>query len=245
MNTQNYTRNTAKECALKIERAVKHREPFRHLVIDRFLPTAMADRCLEDFPHENTNIWDISNDDVEIKMRSKFDSEFDFPGELANVVRILNSSIILKAMAEAIGITKLIPDPYFTGGGLNLMTEGGALDVHIDGNYHDAMRLNRRLNAILFLNPKWKKHMGGEFGLYNKSGTILRKSIEPIMNRLVIFDTHDESYHGIPSPISFDRRSLILYYYTVEPRQHMVISEPHSALWRKKDFTDKKGNKTR
>lgn len=242
---KNYIRITAEECALKIERATRHREPFKHLVIDRFLPTALSERCLEDFPHENTDIWDIENDDVEVKYRSHFESEFDFPDSINVAVRILNSSMVLKAMSEALGIPKLIPDPYFTGGGLNLMKEGGVLDVHIDGNYHEAMDLNRRVNAILFLNPKWKKHYGGEFGLYNKSGTILRKTVEPLMNRLVIFDTHDESYHGIPSPISFDRRSLILYYYTVAPREHIHIQDPHSALWKKRGFTDKRGNKTK
>ena len=63
-----------------------------------------------------------------------------------------------------------MPDPYFTGGGLNETAKGGLLDVHIDGNYHDASGLNRRMNAIFFLNPDWNDEWGGQFGLYDSKG---------------------------------------------------------------------------
>jgi len=67
----------------------------------------------------------------------------------------------------------------------------------------------------------------------------------------MIFNTHDKSFHGLPDPVNFpdkeQRRSIILYYYTVEPRKskEILVNEPHSALWKKKGVTDKKGNKTR
>ena len=116
----------------------------------------------------------------------------------------------------------MIPDPYFTGGGLNATISGGLLDVHVDGNYHDATGLNRRVNAILYLNPKWKEGWGGEFGLYDRRGEKLIKKITPLNNRLLIFDTNDYSFHGLPDPLNFPtgevRRSIILYYYTKAPR---------------------------
>ena len=77
------------------------------------------------------------------------------------------------------------------------------------------------------------------------------KKIDPIFNRLVVFDTHDKSFHGLPSPINFPhkspRRSIILYYYTKEPRPvHQIkVKKPHSALWKKRNFKDKQGKKTR
>jgi hypothetical protein len=113
------------------------------------------------------------------------------PEDLLDAIRILNSSIILKAMSKLIEIDKLIPDPYFTGGGLNVTVSGGLLDVHVDGNYHDATGLNRRINAIIYLNPGWQNTWGGEFGIYNSTGDILIKKVEPLFNRLVILDTND------------------------------------------------------
>lgn len=144
-----------------------------------------------------------------------------------------------------------MPDPYFTGGGLNITERGGLLDVHVDGNYHDASGLNRRVNAILYLNPNWEKDWGGEFGLYDNKGENLVKKISPINNRLIVFDTNDFSFHGLPEPLNFPkgqfRRSIILYYYTKEPRPNSDVSieKPHSALWKKRGWLDKKGNQTR
>ena len=126
-----------------------------------------------------------------------------------------------------------------------------ALDVHADGNYHDATGLHRRVNAILYLNPGWQDGWGGEFGLYDNKGEKLIKKIAPLHNRFMAFDTNDFSFHGLPDPLNFPnshaRRSIILYYYTKEPRPSSQISvkQPHSALWKKKGWTDKRGNKTR
>jgi Rps23 Pro-64 3,4-dihydroxylase Tpa1-like proline 4-hydroxylase len=141
-----------------------------------------------------------------------------------------------------------MPDPYFSGGGLNATVSGGLLDVHVDGNYHDASGLNRRLNAILYLNPEWVDGRGGEFGLYDSTGDNLVKKVVPLFNRLVIFDTNDYSFHGLPDPLNFPegkaRKSIILYYYTKEPRpaSQIVVDAPHSAPWKKRGGLDKSGN---
>ena len=144
-----------------------------------------------------------------------------------------------------------MPDPYFSGGGLNCTQSGGLLDVHVDGNYHDASGMHRRVNVLLYLNKNWQHGWGGEFGLYDEDGEQLVKDFPPLFNRLIVFDTHDKSYHGLPSPIQFpegeNRKSVILYYYTVADRPESVIEEarPHSALWKKRGLADKRGNRVR
>ena len=154
-------------------------------------------------------------------------------------------------MSELLSIPKLMPDPYFSGGGLNVSQTGGHLDVHVDGNYHDASGMHRRVNLLIYLNPNWEEAWGGEFGIYSEDGSKLVKAIPPLLNRCVIVDTHDKSYHGLPNPIKFPkentRKSIILYYYTVEkrPTENVVTDKPHSALWRSKGFSDKKGKKIR
>ena len=249
-------KNHAITCAEKIINAEQNLhyfdEPFKHIVIDNFFDPLIAQNALSNFPPLDSNVWEKTFDpEIEVKMRSQFTSEFDFPDGLIDVIRILNSSFILKAMSEKLDIPKLMPDPYFSGGGLNVTVSGGLLDIHVDGNYHDASGLNRRVNAILYLNPRWEKGWGGEFGIYDEKGEVCKKEVEPIYNRLVIFDTHDFSYHGLPNPLNFPegeaRRSVILYYYTKEarPTSQISIDAPHSALWKKKNWTDKNGNQTR
>jgi hypothetical protein len=238
---QNALGNIAKECALKILNAAENNnyfsEPFQHIVIDNFLPSEMAELCNDSFPANGDDVWDHQDDvDIEIKSRTNWSSEFDIPEGIVDAIRVLNSSLILKALSESMGIPKVIPDPYYTGGGLNVTRRGGLLDVHVDGNYHDATGLNRRLNLLIYFSKNWQEDWGGEFGLYDRVGSICLKKVPPLFNRCVIFDSHDFSFHGLPDPINFpdgvDRKSIILYYYTVDKRPISQISEdkPHSAL---------------
>ena len=226
--------------------------PFKHIVVDDFLTTKLADVCLTNFPKLEDDCWEHVNDEeIEVKSRTTWTSEFDIPDGIINAVRIMNSAVFLKEISEKLNIPQLLPDPYFTGGGLNVTRQSGLLDVHIDGNYHDASGLNRRVNAILYLNPGWSDSWGGELGLFDASGQTCLKKIAPIHNRLFIFETHDKSFHGLPDPVNFPekspRRSIILYYYTKEnrPKEFVTVEQPHSAMWRKKKFLDKRGNKTR
>lgn len=254
--SQNELKTMAIDCSEKIKNAKIDKEyfsdPFRHIVIDDFFDLNLALKCLNSFPKLDSPCWERANDrDIEIKYRTTWQSEFDIPENIIDAIRILNSAHFLKAVGDRIGIEKLIPDPYFSGGGLNVTARGGLLDVHVDGNYHDLMGLNRRLNAIVYLNPSWESSWGGEFGLYDSNGNICLKKVEPIFNRLIVFDSHDTSFHGLPTPLNFPpdetRKSIILYYYTKEsrPKEHIQVNEPHSALWKKRNFLDKRGNKTR
>lgn len=255
-SNQKYLKIVAEECAKKIENATFFSQyfesPFKHLVIDDFLTTKLAEECLKNFPDIDEQIWEHANTEgIEIKYRTTWQSEFDIPEGIVDAIRIMNSAPILRAMSNLLSIPKLMPDPYFTGGGLNATKKGGLLDVHVDGNYHDASGLHRRLNALIYLNKNWIPEWGGEFGLYDKNGKFCLKKIPPLFNRLVIFDSHDYSFHGLPDPINFPedtpRRSIILYYYTKDPRpsELIAVEEPHSALWVKKNLMDKCGNKKR
>ena len=254
--TQLELNSIAKSCADKVVSAQLgvdyFEEPYKHLVIDNFFDQRLAEICLENFPALDASIWEHANDaDIEIKYRTTWKSEFDIPEGIVDAVRVLNSSLFLKAMTARFGIEKIVSDPYFSGGGLNATKPGGLLDVHVDGNYHDATGLNRRLNALVYLNPNWQPGWGGEFGIYDENGDKCLKEIAPLFNRLVIFDSHDKSFHGLPTPLKFPdgeaRRSIILYYYTKasRPDSQVVVQKPHSALWKKRGLLDKRGSKTR
>jgi len=254
--TQSSMKQMAHDCAARIAGAVTgegySETPYKHLVVDDFFSAELATDCLAHFPSADNPCWERADDaDIEVKLRTTWRSEFDIPDGLLDAVRLLNSSPILRAMGDRLDIPKLIPDPYFSGGGLNVTLPGGLLDVHVDGNYHDATGLNRRINAIVYLNPDWQPGWGGEFGLYDAQGRTCIKRVAPLFNRLVVFDSHDFSFHGLPEPLNFppgqQRRSIILYYYTQAPRpaHQVAVSAPHSALWVKRQLNDKRGNQTR
>lgn len=254
---QTVLKKHAQELADKIIKSKKNGNfsnlPFQHFFIDNALTKEFATQLLNNFPTlKNNLIWEKTEQtDIEIKYRSNFTSEFDIPDGLIDIFRIFNSSLILNALSKVFGIPKLMPDPYFTGGGLNVTEKGGLLDVHVDGNYHDASGLNRRVNLILYLNEGWEEGWGGEFGLYNENGSELIKKIAPLFNRVMAFDTHDKSFHGLPEPLNFpenkNRKSIILYYYTAEkrPQDQNTFEKPHSALWVKKGIKDHRGKTER
>jgi len=242
-------KRVAEECVNKVINGEFSTLPYKHLVVDNFLPDDLASKCMDSFPNLNESVWEHEADsDIEVKSRTTWKSEFDIPENIIDAVRILNSSLILKALSEVFTIPKLVADSYFTGGGLNITQSGGLLDVHVDGNYHDATGLNRRMNALIYLNPGWEESWGGEFGVYNEDGSKLLKKVPPLFNRLVVFDSHDYSFHGLPDPISFpegvNRKSIILYYYTREkrPSSQTAVEGAHSALWVKRQLKDKRGN---
>jgi len=118
----------ANSCADKIKSAHLETDPFKFVVIDNFLSTKLATDAMLSFPPITDPCWEHSNDmGIEVKSRTTWKSEFDIPENIVDVIRVANSSIILNAMSELFDIPKLMPDPYFSGGGLNLSEKKWAL----------------------------------------------------------------------------------------------------------------------
>lgn len=226
--------------------------PFPHISFDGLFDPADIAHIHNGLRELPDDYWEKNNDQgIEVKWRSKWTSEYSIPEPAREIVRFLNSGIFLRSLSRLTGIPKLIPDPYYTGGGFNLIETGGYLDVHADGNWHDAMGVHRRLNLLVYLNPNWQEEWGGALNFYDENAEEVVASVPPIGNRLAIFETHDYSFHGHPeptrSPAGEGRTSIILYYYTSaeRPAGHVSEARPHSALWRSKGWTDKRGNRSR
>lgn len=130
----------------------------------------------------------------------------------------LNSSTFITFLERLTNVDGLIPDPHFVGGGLHQIERGGFLKMHVDFNKHERLRLDRRLNLLIYLNKDWQEEYGGHLELWDKDVTQCSKKILPVFNRCVVFTTTDFSYHGHPEPLTCpedrSRKSLALYYYS-------------------------------
>jgi hypothetical protein len=226
--------------------------PFPHITLDGIFPDEEVRQVHQLFKTLPEDYWEKNSEHgIEVKWRSKWQSEYDIPEPGREIVRFLNSGIFLRSLSRLTGIPHLIADPYYTGGGFNMILPGGHLDVHVDGNWHDAMQVHRRLNLILYLNHDWQKDWVGELNFYDDQAKEVVASVTPLGNRVMIFETTDFSYHGHPEPLQAPegqaRTSIILYYYTSAPRpaQQIEVERPHSALWRSKGWVDKRGEKVR
>ena len=198
-----------------LHRAYADAQPFPHIVIDDFLDPAVLRTLLPGFPHsEGRRFFD--RDQERFKYQIAPDEVAD--PALRGLLLELNSPALLAFLEALTGIEGLIPDPYYVGGGLHEIGAGGHLSLHADFNLHDRMKVERRLNLLIYLNDDWSSAWGGELELWDRAMTACQVSIAPVLGRAVIFNTDADSYHGHPDPLACppdrSRRSIATYYYT-------------------------------
>lgn len=210
-------------------------QPFPHTVIDDFFPTEVLDRVLAEFPSGQEESWIRFESDNERKLAST--DETPMGDATRQVLAEFNSSAFVDFLEELTGIDGLVPDPHFEGGGMHQIVRGGHLNVHVDFNRHPRTGLDRRLNALIYLNREWKDEYGGALELWSTDGRRCERRIPPLFNRLVVFSTTESSYHGHPAPLNcppdMTRKSLALYYYSL-PAAGQNGSGPtaHNTVWK-------------
>ncbi|HEV3132787.1 MAG TPA: 2OG-Fe(II) oxygenase [Acidimicrobiales bacterium] len=220
---------------------LKHRDdfasarPFPHVVIDNALPADVLKQVVDELPSpedwEEHDDWTYANRADAIKR--SIPNDWDLGPVTRHLLNQFNSAVFVNFLEKLTGIEGLLPDPYYFGGGVHQIERGGFLKIHADFNVHHRLKVDRRLNALLYLNEGWQDEWGGNLELWDASMENAVERIPPIFNRLVVFATTDTSFHGHPDPLTCPvgvrRRSLALYYYT-NGRPEQERSEPHSTL---------------
>ncbi len=191
--------------------------PFPHIVLDDFLPTAVAEQLEQDFPdYVDHNQWIHYHHFNENKLG--LNNKAAIPASLLEIIRQLNSQQFLNFLEGLTGIKKLIADETLEGGGLHVSRRGGYLNIHTDFETHPKdLHLLRRINVLLYLNKNWPTSYNGDLEFWSKDMQQCEAKISPIFNRLVVFNTTNISFHGFPDKINCPdtafRKSIALYYY--------------------------------
>jgi hypothetical protein len=190
-------------------------KPFPHIVLDDFMDDELASSCLREFPQRPSSLREFARNQENKKI--EYNPEVLSPS-LRSLFYTFNSLPFVQFLQNLTGIEGLIPDPYFAGGGLHEVANGGHLSIHADFNHHRAMDLERRINVLIYLNRDWKEEYGGCFEIWDRSMSQCSFRVVPLFNRCVIFSTSSTSFHGNPEPVNHpdgvSRRSIALYYYT-------------------------------
>ena len=209
-------------------------DPFPHIVLDDLFDANALDRVLAEFPQPDQTRWMRFDSPTEKKLGYYHEHSTISPAVRA-FLDAMNGFEMLLFLEALTGIDGLIPDPYFGGGGLHQIESGGFLKIHADFNVHPKLKLDRRINMLIYLNRDWREEWGGHLELWNASMTERRQNIAPVFNRTVIFSTTDTSYHGHPHPLTtpagVTRKSVSLYYYTAG-RPEEERSAPHDTLFK-------------
>lgn len=211
-------------------------KPFRHVVIDNFLNPAILALLIKDFPAFNPALARNENGDIGLKAVNERISAL--APCYADLDALLQSSAWLAWVGQVSGIDKLRYDPDYFGGGTHDNKHGQSLDTHIDFNRHPRDNSHRRLNLIVYLNPDWQAQWGGQLELHSDpySGNDEITRINPILNRCVLFETTEHSWHAfneirLPEEERHrTRKSIAIYLYTLE-REAEQTAPTHSTIY--------------
>lgn len=202
-------------CLNNIKNSLLFREPFDHIIVDNFFTDTIAHTISNQFPISE-NFWHHYNNKIENK---KVCNHWDkFPKETYQAFWELCSVPVVECLSKKFN-TNLIADIGLNGGGWHLHGNGGKLNVHKDYSSHPKLNFQRKLNIIIYLSEVWEKSWNGHLELWsdhNQQPKECSKIVEIKFNRAVIFDTTQNSWHGLPEtincPDNIYRKSLAVYY---------------------------------
>ena len=197
--------------------------PFPYVVIDSFLPYNSAAALADEFPPYEDKRWCVYNNAIENK--KALNDWHAFPPETYQFFTYMCSETAVSALSTLAGV-RLYPDYGLHGGGWHIHGDGGNLNPHLDYSVHPKLDLQRKLNVILYLTKDYHESWGGRFGLWGRGDNCsapgaIERVIFPYFNRAVIFDTSQQSWHGLSEPLRLPdniyRKSLAMYYLTDRP----------------------------
>lgn len=194
-----------------------NQKPFRHCLIDNFLNDAAFELLHDSFPINPTKEWWKYSNPLEVKYA--YDNLKNIDKNVKNIFSVLSSDTVCKKIGDLFNISNLEYDPYCHGGGLHMHPKGGRLAMHLDYEKHPILKnKQRRLNVILYANSDWKEEWNGDTQLWSSNMEKCEVRSFPYRNRALIFETCEESWHGVPEIINCPegqyRKSLAFYYLT-------------------------------
>jgi len=213
----------------KILKASLECHPFSHIVIDNFYDLKSAKSLAEDFKDIESDSWYRYDNAIENKLARNDLAQMGKPTNI--FFDILFSDQIIGAISKKFEI-KIEPDRTLYGAGQHLYSHGGNLNPHLDFSIHPINKKERRLSLLFYLTDNYQIQDGGNFGLWESSsatepGTLI-KEYSPLFNRLIIFDSSQNSWHGLSTrymPKTKKFRKSLACYYLSEPRKFTLGNE--------------------
>jgi hypothetical protein len=194
-------------------------EPFPHIVLDNVLTSSAFLDAIAEFPGIDAEFWQGY---LHVNETKYANTQPDTWGPTLNAIaKEFVSAEFLNFLSDLTGIDNLLPDWTMDGGGLHQTLRGGHLNVHTDfSTHHTHENWGRRINILLYFNEQWQDGWGGELELWDSDIKQCRTKVKPVANRMLIFTTSADSFHGHPDalrcPEDMARRSMALYYFTEE-----------------------------
>jgi Rps23 Pro-64 3,4-dihydroxylase Tpa1-like proline 4-hydroxylase len=180
--------------------------PIRHFYVDNLFPDlSLADK----FPHPSLLLYRNS-----LRERKRAGVQIDrYHPDIAEYLYAFQEPIVVESIARITGLD-VEPDPLLYASGISMMLRGDFLNPHIDNSHDWSGTRYRALNLLFYVSPDWKLHYGGNLELWD-DGVLSAATILSRFNRLVVMETHQQSWHSVSKvQVSQPRLCLSNYYFT-------------------------------
>lgn len=206
--------------------------PFDHCVIDDFLNLDLARQLEAEFLAYDSPKYFVYKNPLEDK--KALNDWNAFTPVTYSLFKYLASSEFVSVLTQMVGIP-LYADPGLHGGGWHIHGPGGNLNPHLDYSIYPKLGLQRKLNLIIYVSEQLEVAHGGHLGFWtseNGSPSQLVCEVAPRFNRAVLFDTTQNSWHGMSQnlvqPAGIYRKSLAIYYLCDPPA---IVDPRNRALY--------------
>lgn len=218
------------------------KQPFDYCIVDNFFSSDVAAQLEAEFPSYDSPKWYIYDNAIENKRALNDWNQYQV-ATYQTLAYLLSETFVRGVIGRKLGLD-LRSDPGLHGGGWHMHGQGGNLNPHMDYHFHPKLQMVRKLNLIVYLSSSLEpdKH-GGHLGLWehdedgNCPGKLVHE-IAPQFNRAVLFDTTQNSWHGMSRqldvPDGVYRKSLAIYY--------LISAEPDDFLKRQRALFAPRGN---
>ena len=196
-------------------------EPFNHIVIDDFWLPELVEELHNEFPaYDDSRFWAVHHTNV--LENKKIGNHWDkFSRTTYKAFNFLGSESFTNNIRSMANREDLLLDFGLHGGGWHAHINGGHLNIHMDYNIHPKLGLQRKINIIIYLTKDWHPEYGGGLELWSHNDETKQpkecvKKIDLKFNRAVLIDTTQNSWHGLPLPLSCPddmvRKSMAAFY---------------------------------
>jgi len=195
-------------------------KPYRYVVIDNFFEKSLIDKLYNEYPSGDNKDWYKSRDDIHGTKNVleqglwALSKKEHIPDLWLNVLLKLNSLEFCRLLERLTGISDLLPDDYNETGqwsGLRVMKKGSYQLIHSDSRVHPHLNLEKKLTIVGYLNKNWMEEDSGCLEIWNSDMTKCVKKVEPLFNRVILFENTETSYHGVPKVNNYRRSFLASY----------------------------------
>lgn len=204
-----------------LSKTYQEETPYPHVRISDFIKLPRIECIASDFPAVTDDVWTHY---LHYNERKHGLNKWNhIPKSIQDLISELSNPPFISWLEKLTGIPNLIPDPNLEGGGLHQTLTGGYLNIHADFTVHPRHKnWQRRVNVLIYLNKSWDENWQGNLELWDENMRECVKTISPEFNTAVIFNTGKKTFHGSPNPLNCpketSRKSLALYYYTIEKK---------------------------